>query len=219
MTADRDPSGAAPDVQPGVPAQPGSPENGGSPEKGGSPQDGGSRQDGGSPETVRTPGDVRPPGVLRQILGRDQDDEGRPLPDLPPLPEDPRWRIEHLPMITAIGLALSLCAGSAGFLIGGVAAGLGVAGGVFVVAVGFSLSTLAIAWADVIRPALVMPVGLTVYVIKYALIGLILLAAGQAGWVGARPMAYGIAIGAVAMTAVQVWWISRLANRRLRNAS
>jgi hypothetical protein len=39
-------------------------------------------------------------------------------------------------------------------------------------------------------------------VIKYALIGLILLAAGQAGWSGARPMAYGIAVGAVAIVGI-----------------
>jgi hypothetical protein len=170
------------------------------------------------PAQPGSPEDVRAPGVLKQILGRDQDDDDRPLPDLPPLPDDPTWRIEHLPMITAIGVALTLCAGSAAFLLAGVTAGLGVAAGVFIVAIGFSLSTLAIAWADAVRPALVMPVGLTVYVIKYALIVLILFSAGGSGWPGARAMAYGIAIGAVSMTAVQVWWVTRMANRRLSGA-
>lgn len=155
----------------------------------------------------------RPVGVIGQILGHDEDDD-RPLPVFPPLPADPTWRIDHLPMITAIGVALTLFAGSAAFFAGGPAAGLGVAAGVFIVAVGFTISTLAIAWADVLRPALVMPVGLAVYVIKYALIALILVGAGATGWAGARPMAWGIAFGAVAMTGVQVWWISRRARRQ-----
>lgn len=154
-------------------------------------------------------------GVLGQILGHDDEDDDRPLPDLPPLPADPKWRIDHLPMITAIGIALSLCALSAGFLLGGPATGLGLGAGFLLVVIGYTISTLTIGWADVIRPALVLPVGLTVYVIKYALIVLILVAAGATGWAGARPMAYGIALGAVLMTAAQVWWIARRANRRL----
>jgi len=75
-----------------------------------------------------------------------------------------------------------------------------------------------IARADVIRPALVMPAGLSVYAIKYAVIALILVSAGASGWPGARPMAYGIAFGAVTMTAVQVWWITRLARRHVPGA-
>ena len=156
----------------------------------------------------------RRPGVVRGILGRDEDD-ALALPDLPPLPADPKWRIEHLPLVTAIGIALVLFAGSAGFFLGGPTAALGAAAGVFVVAVGISLTTLVIAWADVIRPALVMPVGLGVYVIKYALIGLIMMGVATSGWPGGRPMAWGIATGAVLLTGVQVWWVSRLARRNL----
>jgi hypothetical protein len=156
---------------------------------------------------------LRPPGVIKQILGNDDEDDDRPLPDLPPLPADPKWRIEHLPMIMSIGIALVLCGGSAGFLIGGPATGLGVALGILVVVIGFSFSTLAIAWADVLRPQLVMPVGLAVYVIKYALIVGVLAAARSTRWDGTLPMAYGVAAGAVAMTAAQIWWITRLARR------
>jgi hypothetical protein len=161
------------------------------------------------------PAQKRPAGVIAQILGHDDEDDDRPLPDLPPLPDDPRWRIEHLPLITAIGVALALCVTSAGFFIGGAPTGLGLGAGVLLVAVGYSVSTLTIGWADTLRPALVLPVGLTVYVIKYALIALILIATGATGWAGAKPMAYGIAIGAVVMTAAQAWWLARRANRRL----
>ncbi len=152
-------------------------------------------------------------GVVRTILGRDDDDD-RPLPDLPPLPEDPRWRIEHLPFVTAVGVALVLCAVSIGFLAGGPDAALGAGAGMLVVTVGVSLTTLVIAWADMIRPALVMPVGLAVYVIKYSLIIFLMIGVASSGWAGGRAMAWGIAGGAVTLTAVQVWWLTRLARRR-----
>jgi hypothetical protein len=157
-------------------------------------------------------GPSRPPGVIRTILGKDDEDD-RPLPDLPPLPEDPRWRIEHLPFVLATGLALVLCAASLGFFLGGVAAALGAAAGALVVTIGVSLTTLVIAWADVIRPALVMPVGLAVYVIKYSLIVFLMIGVASSGWSGGRPMAWGIAGSAVVLTAVQVWWLARLARR------
>ncbi len=172
----------------------------------------------GADRVAGIPAQSRPAGVLAQILGRDDEDDDRPLPHFPPLPDNPRWRIEHLPMITAIGLALALCVVSAGFLSAGPATGLGLGAGVLLVTIGYTMSTLAIGWADTLRPALVLPVGLTVYMVKYVLIVLILIAAGAAGWAGARPMAFGIAIGAVVMTAAQVFWIARRANRRAADA-
>jgi len=156
----------------------------------------------------------RRPGVLRTILGRDQDDEDEvPLPDLPPLPADPRWRIEHMPMVLAAGFALVLCAASAGYVMDGPTAALGAAAGVFVVAVGYSMSTLAVGWADAVNPALVLPIGMAAYVIKYLLVALIMLVVAGNGWAGGVPMAWGIAAGAVVLTAVQVWWVSLLARR------
>ena len=165
---------------------------------------------------VAVPKQAAPPaGVLRTILGKDDDEDDRPLPDLPPLPEDPRWRIEHLPFVLAVGFALVLCAASAGFLAGGATAALGAAAGMLVVTVGVSLTTLVIAWADLIRPALVMPFGLAVYVIKYALIIFLMIAVAASEWAGGRPMAWAIAAGSVVLTGVQVWWLTRLAGRHM----
>ena len=31
-------------------------------------------------------------------------DDDAPLPDLPPLPADPRWRVAHLPFLTAVSV-------------------------------------------------------------------------------------------------------------------
>ncbi|MEV6489630.1 hypothetical protein AB0M20_13540 [Actinoplanes sp. NPDC051633] len=154
-------------------------------------------------------------GVIAQILGKDDEDDDRPLPDLPPLPEDPRWRIEHLPFVLAVGFALVLCAASAGFFAGGPVAAAGAAAGMLIVTIGISMTTLAIAWADVIRPELVMPVGLAVYVIKFALIAALLLVVADRGWAGGLPMAWSMAVGVVVLTGVQVMWLMRIANRRL----
>ncbi|GAA0801915.1 hypothetical protein [Spirilliplanes yamanashiensis] len=155
------------------------------------------------------------PAQRLTFFGPPRDDDDRPLPQLPPLPADPRWRIEHLPMVAAAGFALVFCAGSAGFFLGGPTAALGAAAGVFVVTVGATMSTLAIAWADAVRPALVMPVGLLAYVIKFALVAFVMLSVGESGWAGGVPMAWGLAGGVVALTAVQAWWVARLARRHL----
>ena len=154
-------------------------------------------------------------GVIKTILGRDDEDDDRPLPDLPPLPEDPRWRVEHLPFVLAAGFALVLFAASIGFVAGGGTAALGTAVGAFVVTVGVSLTTLVIAWADLVRPALVLPAGITVYVTKYALIVFLMVGVGSSGWAGGEAMAWSLAASAIVLTGVQVWWVARLAGRRL----
>jgi hypothetical protein len=157
-------------------------------------------------------------GIVGTILGKDQDDDDdRPLPDLPPLPADPSWRIEHLPFVSMVGVAAVLCAVSIGFFAGGLPAALGAGGGVLIVTVGITLTTLAIAWADVIRPELVMPVGLGVYVVKYSAIVFLLFAVASSGWAGARPMFWGVAAGAIVLTGVQAWWLTKLASRHRPN--
>ena len=145
-------------------------------------------------------------------LGAGEDD--RPLPDLPPLPADPRWRVEHLPLLTAVSTALLLGAGSAGFLAGGVPSALGAAGGVLIVTISYTMSTLVIAWADTVRPALVMPLGLLVYVVKYTLLGVILAVLVSARWPGRVALGWAIVAGVVCWTGVQAWWLARLAGRR-----
>jgi hypothetical protein len=132
-------------------------------------------------------------------------------PPAGPPPADPGWRLRHLPMLVAISGALVLCAASAGLLAGGRDAALGAAAGVLLVTISFTMSTLVVAWADAVRPALLMPLGLLTYVIKYTLIAVIMLAIAESGWPGGMPMAWGLAAGAVLLTAAQVWWVSKLA--------
>jgi hypothetical protein len=134
-------------------------------------------------------------------------DDERPLPDLPPLPADPRWRVAHLPFLTAVSVAVLLCAASIGFLAGGPQVALGAAAGVAITTVSYTMSTLVIAWADTVRPALVMPLGLSTYMIKYLLLGVILLFAATSDWPGKTALGWGVVAGVVVWTAVQIWWV------------
>ena len=141
-------------------------------------------------------------------------DDDRPLPDLPPLPADPRWRVAHLPFLTAVSVAVLLCAASIGFVAGGPQVAFGAAAGVAITTVSFTMSTLVIAWADTVRPALVIPLGLATYVIKYSLLGVILLFTVTSDWPGKTALGWGVIAGAVVWTAVQIWWVLHRTSRQ-----
>jgi len=134
----------------------------------------------------------------------------QPLPALPPLPADPRWRVAHLPFLSAVAVALMLCAASIAYVTGSPAAALGAAAGVLIVTLSFTMSTLVIAWADTVRPALLMPVALITYVLKYTILGLALAFGVSSDWAGKSALGWGIVAGVVVWTAVQAWWFTRL---------
>ncbi|GAA0509426.1 hypothetical protein Ade02nite_63000 [Paractinoplanes deccanensis] len=149
------------------------------------------------------------PALDPTLRDKDEDDD-RPLPDLPPLPADPRWRVAHLPFLTAVAFALLLCAASVGFLVSGPTAGLGAAIGVLIVTISYTMSTLVIAWADTVRPALLMPVALLTYVLKYSVLGVVLAYGVASDWRGKDALGWGIVAGVVVWTGVQAWWIHRV---------
>ncbi|WP_240669705.1 hypothetical protein [Actinoplanes solisilvae] len=139
-----------------------------------------------------------------------EEEDDRPLPDLPPLPADPRWRVQHLPFLSAVSFALLLFAASAGFLTGGPSSAVGAAAGVLIVTVSFTMSTLVIAWADTVRPALLMPLALLTYVFKYSALGVVLAFGVSTDWPGKNALGWGIVAAVVVWTAVQAWWFHRL---------
>ena len=162
---------------------------------------------GGPAAAERSSGDgVEPVGAAHGVP-EDLEDEDLPLPDLPPLPADPRWRVEHLPFLSAISFALLTCAASAGFFAGGPDSALGAAAGVLIVTVSYTMSTLVIAWADTVRPALLMPLGLLTYVLKYTLLGVILAFGVSTTWPGKTALGLGIVAGVMVWTGVQAWWL------------
>ena len=116
-------------------------------------------------------------------------------------------RIRHLRLTLGLSAVVLVLASAVGFVAGGGVGALGVAAGVAIVAASYTASTLAIAWADTINPRMVLPVGMGMYVTKFSLLGLLLVAVNNAEWAGRIPMAMGIVVGVVAWTASQIWWM------------
>jgi hypothetical protein len=122
-----------------------------------------------------------------------------------PAPPDLRFRLRHLPWSLALSaLVAAASAAVGGALAGGVGA-VGAAVGVAVVALASALSTLAVAWADGVATALVLPAGIMAYIMKLTLVGAAMFAAAAAGWAGLVPMAWGVVAGVAGWTAALIW--------------
>jgi hypothetical protein len=118
------------------------------------------------------------------------------------------WRLRHLPpLLLFSALVTAAMAVVGGVLWGGVGAFAG-ALGVVVATASFVVSTLVIAFADRLDTRLVMPFGLGTYVAKISLLGGLLLVVMQTRWSGLEPLAWGLAVGVVAWSAAQIWWIA-----------
>lgn len=115
-------------------------------------------------------------------------------------------RIQHLRVTVGLSAAVLVLGTGIGALVGGGAAALGVAAGVGLVIASYVASTLAIAWADSINPQMVFGVGLGMYVTKFTLFGVVLMAVVNSEWAGRIPMSVGIVAGVVAWTGSQIWW-------------
>ncbi len=117
------------------------------------------------------------------------------------------WRLRHLPPLLLVsGLVAAGAAVIGGLVSGGVGA-FAAALGVAVATASFVASTLVIAWADSIDTKLVMPFGMGTYIAKVSLMAGLLLALMASGWAGLQPFAWGLAVGVVAWSAAQIWWI------------
>lgn len=107
---------------------------------------------------------------------------------------------------SAAVLALALPAGAVAA--GGTGA-LAAAGGVLLVVGSYTVSGVAIAWADTVDPRLVLPVGLVTYVVKFSLLGVALLSLAGTGWGGVAPLATAAIVTVVVWVVAQVTWTWR----------
>jgi hypothetical protein len=109
-----------------------------------------------------------------------------------------------------VTLAMIAALGVVGVVVGWASAGIGGAAGLVlglaVVAASYTATTIAVAWADSINPRMILPVGMAVYMTKFTLFGVMLIAVGATDWAGKIPMAMGIIVGVVAWTGSQIWW-------------
>jgi uncharacterized membrane protein len=58
----------------------------------------------------------------------------------------------------------------------------------------------------------VFPVGVGMYVMKYSMIGVVIIAVADTEWAGKIPMAVGIVAAVLAWTTAQIWWTVRTAH-------
>src|SRR4029079_17876614 len=125
----------------------------------------------------------------------------------PPIPV--RRRMPHLRAglgASAVLLALGVLVG---FLAQGGAGAAGAAAGVALVAGSYVISSVMLAWADSVNPRLVMPVGLSTYVVKFTVIGVVMAVIAQTDWAGLPAMGVAIIVAALGWTTVQAVWVWR----------
>lgn len=116
------------------------------------------------------------------------------------------WRLAHLPVVLSATGGLLVIAVVAGWLAGGAVAAAGAAAGVALVAGSYLLTTLLVAWADSVEVRLVLPVGLTAYLVKFTVIGLVMAAVVATGWDGLPALGAGVVAAVVVWTGSHIWW-------------
>ncbi len=123
-----------------------------------------------------------------------------------------RERVRHLRVsLTVIAVATIIGAVVSG-LADGWPAAAAFAAGTVLVAVSYTLSTLAIAWADKVSPQLVFPVGVGMYIMKFSMLGVVLISLYETEFAGQTALAMGIVTAVLAWTTVQIWWTARTAH-------
>ncbi|MBT8226437.1 MAG: hypothetical protein HKP61_07630 [Dactylosporangium sp.] len=126
-----------------------------------------------------------------------------------PAGAEPVRRLAHLRWGLAASGILLLTGAPVGFLAAGWAGVAGFAAGVGLVVASYSVSSLVIAWADSIEPALIMPFGLTTYAMKFTGLIVLLAALDDTAWRGRTALGLGLIVAAVCWSAAQVSWIVR----------
>ena len=118
-------------------------------------------------------------------------------------------RLRHLPaslVATAVLLLVGMAVGGA---TSGAAGAFGVLAGVALVAVSYLVSSLVVAYVDLVARDQLLPIVLMTYVFKFAIFGVVMWRVSGTGWGGLRPMGFAIIAATIVWTAAQLWWILR----------
>ncbi len=118
-----------------------------------------------------------------------------------------RERLGHLRVGLVASGGLLLVAVAIGYLARGGTGAAGAAAGVAIVVASYSVSSVAVAWADSVDPQLVLKVGITVYVTKITIIGVVMSVVAGSGWAGLEPMGVAVVAAVVVWCGVQIWWV------------
>lgn len=118
-------------------------------------------------------------------------------------------RLRHLPASLIAAAVLVVVGMPVGWFVGGRAAALGVLAGVALVAVSYLISSLVVAWIDVVNRAMLLPISLLTYVLKFTLFGVVMWKVSSTEWTGLRPMGVTVIGATIVWTGAQLWWTLR----------
>ncbi len=128
------------------------------------------------------------------------------MPDRRVTPARLAGRLAHLRPTLLASAVLAIIAGVVGGFTVGSAGAIGAVAGVALVAASYTLSSVVIAWVDIIDPKLIMGVGIGLYVVKFTILGVVLYVISATGWAGVVPMGLAIAGAVFGWTSAQAWW-------------
>jgi len=118
-------------------------------------------------------------------------------------------RLRHLPASLLATAALTLVGVPVAGLVASVAGALGALVGVALVAVSYLISSLVVAWVDLVARHLLVVIVLLTYVLKFAAFGVVMWLVAETGWAGLPPMGVAIIVATIVWTSAQFWWIMR----------
>ncbi|MFF5226412.1 hypothetical protein [Dactylosporangium sp. NPDC000521] len=120
-----------------------------------------------------------------------------------------RKRLQHLPTaLIAMGGLLVAAAPLAWWRDGGTGA-LGALAGVALVMLSYTVSSLVIAVTDLRARHLLMPVALGTYILKFAIIGVVMWIVAETGWGGLPWLGALVIAGTLIWVAAQAVWVWR----------
>lgn len=120
-----------------------------------------------------------------------------------------RKRLRHLPACLLATAGLLVVALPAGFVFRHAAGLLGVLGGALVVAVSYLISSLVVAWVDLVARELLLVVVLLTYVLKFTVFGVVMWTISSTGWAGLTSLGWTVIAATIVWTSAQGWYVFR----------
>ncbi|MET7424069.1 hypothetical protein [Dactylosporangium sp. NPDC005555] len=120
-----------------------------------------------------------------------------------------RKRLQHLPTaLIAMGILLVVAAPLGGWRDGADGA-LGALAGLGLVALSYTASSLIVAVTDLKARHMLMPVALGTYILKFAIIGVVMWIVAETGWGGLPWLGATVIAGTLVWVAAQAVWVWR----------
>jgi hypothetical protein len=113
----------------------------------------------------------------------------------------------HLPTSLAATGVLLIVAVAVAWPLRGEQAALGALAGVGLVAVSHLVSSVVVAWVDVVARHVMLPVVLLTYALKFAAFGVVMFRVAQTGWTGLPALGVTVIAATAVWLGAQLYWI------------